>query len=145
MALVAFKFGGHPGSQLLLGFLDGELPDREHQQVRIHLGSCTHCRLEMENLRANLDLFANAQPSIDAGGEGVDRIIDRISQLARSERQATPEALAEIETSLGALASDAINDAQNVLDRSRPALVALLGRDAAVALETRILMSQGEA
>jgi len=45
---------GHPGEDLLLRALDGELPARKARQVRKHLEACWQCRAEMESLQATV-------------------------------------------------------------------------------------------
>jgi hypothetical protein len=41
----------HPESDLLLQFLDGELPRRKARQVRLHVEACWQCRAELDELQ----------------------------------------------------------------------------------------------
>jgi hypothetical protein len=41
----------HPESDLLLPFLDGELPRRKARQVRLHVEACWQCRAELDQLQ----------------------------------------------------------------------------------------------
>ena len=73
----------HVENGLLIRYLDGELPQREGEEVRTHLASCSQCgqmRDEFASLSCRVDVLVNAQP-VAEGSE----IRGKIVAAARSE------------------------------------------------------------
>lgn len=77
---------GHPGEDLLLRSLDGELPARKARQVRKHLEACWQCRAEMESLAATVaecvryrkQVLAALMPEAPNAWQPLDRGFDRV-------------------------------------------------------------------
>lgn len=73
----------HPGREVLLAHVDGELPDIEERDVTAHASACTVCRAAMSDLTVDDALFAGALRVLDedepeawsrpALADGVDR------------------------------------------------------------------------
>jgi hypothetical protein len=84
----------HPGEELLLRALDGELPARKARQVRKHLEACWQCRAEMESLEATVaecvryrkQVLAGLLPEAPHAWQPLDRGFDRVD----AELAATP-------------------------------------------------------
>jgi anti-sigma factor RsiW len=55
----------HPGRDVLLAHVDGELPDHKERAVAAHAAACEECTLEVATIRDSAQLFGGALLSID--------------------------------------------------------------------------------
>lgn len=55
----------HPGRDVLLAHMDGELPDHEERAVAAHAGACEECTLAVTAIRDSAQLFAGVMLAID--------------------------------------------------------------------------------
>lgn len=57
----------HPGREVLLAHVDGELPDGEERDVSAHASGCAVCRAAVSELSTGVALFASALRVVDGG------------------------------------------------------------------------------
>ena len=55
----------HPGPEMLLAHVDGELPDMEERDVTAHASACAVCRAAVSDLNGGVALFAGALRVLD--------------------------------------------------------------------------------
>jgi len=81
----------HPEGELLLPYLDGELPKAKVRQVERHLKACWQCRSELQNLQLTVgecvrygqEGLRRALPEAPAPWSDLSREFDRIDAAAR--------------------------------------------------------------
>lgn len=73
---------------LLEGYIDGELTERESEQVQSHLLTCTSCEKQLETLNAEGDFYARYDRDLEVSPALWNGIAARI---AAGDREAAPE------------------------------------------------------
>jgi hypothetical protein len=84
---------GHPDEELLLRYLDAELPARKARQVRKHLDACWRCRAELSALQATVDDCVRYERNVLDGCEPPAAWGDLRAGFARIDAEAEPESV----------------------------------------------------
>ena len=72
--------------QNLSAFIDGELLEKEREELEMHLKSCAECRTELESLRSASGAF-RARAHREAPKALIDAVLDSQSQPSPAERR----------------------------------------------------------
>jgi len=157
----------HPSSNVLQSFIDGELSNLRQRRILRHLKSCASCRLEAQQLKADLAWFVavDREGILEQDGELNDGLARLESRMHFLNFSASPETLglhcyslargqlrdrvfSELEVYLGSHAATALLEK---LGNSETAgfrgtleaeclLAAFLGRDVAAKIIKRIIL-----
>ena len=65
--------GCHDFSEDLTAWVDGQLPDRRHDQIRQHLAACARCSAEMHSLRTAITWQRHALRAMTVA-DGIDAV-----------------------------------------------------------------------